>query len=153
VDPLAVAQRIFVKFLTNGNVKSAEILNKLRAQFGDETLSGSQVYDRNKSFKEAQTEVENMRRLQLLQRKLRPELLGLSMRLIHRLADRTTNHQLSLLFEATSRPSKVSLSFKSTRSLSQKRQLCPGQRASAQRRCDSRYIGGNALRGSHPPPP
>jgi len=34
----AFAQRIIVKFLTNDNLKAAEILTGLRAQFGDETL-------------------------------------------------------------------------------------------------------------------
>jgi len=33
VLPSAVAQRIIVKFLTNENVKPAEILKRLRAQF------------------------------------------------------------------------------------------------------------------------
>jgi hypothetical protein len=45
VVPLTVAQRIIVKFLTNENVKLAEILMTFRAQFGDETLSRTQVYD------------------------------------------------------------------------------------------------------------
>jgi hypothetical protein len=44
VVPSAVAQCIIVKFLTNKQVKHYEILNKLRAQFGDETLSITQVY-------------------------------------------------------------------------------------------------------------
>jgi hypothetical protein len=41
-------------------VKPAEILTILRAQFGDEILSRTQVYDWNKSFKENWTQVENM---------------------------------------------------------------------------------------------
>jgi hypothetical protein len=45
VVPSAVAQRIIVKFLTNKNVKPAEIVNRLRAQFGSETLSRTQLYD------------------------------------------------------------------------------------------------------------
>jgi hypothetical protein len=44
VVPLAVAQHI-VKFLTNKNVKPAEILTILRAQFSDETLSRIQMRD------------------------------------------------------------------------------------------------------------
>jgi hypothetical protein len=51
-------------------VKPADILNRLRAQFDDETLSRTHVYDCSKSFKEGKTEVENMRKLYLLQRKL-----------------------------------------------------------------------------------
>jgi hypothetical protein len=43
--PSAVAQRIVVTFLTNENVKPAKILMRLRAQFGDETLSRTRVYD------------------------------------------------------------------------------------------------------------
>jgi hypothetical protein len=38
VVPLAVAQCIIVKFLTNKSMKPTEILMRLRAQFGDETL-------------------------------------------------------------------------------------------------------------------
>jgi hypothetical protein len=33
------AQPVIVKFITNKNVKHAEILKKPRAQFGDEVLS------------------------------------------------------------------------------------------------------------------
>jgi len=36
---------IIVKFLTNENVKPAEILTRLRAQLGDEMLFRTQVYD------------------------------------------------------------------------------------------------------------
>jgi len=56
---VAVAQRI-VTFLTNENVKPAETLITLRAQFGDETLSGTQVYYWSKLLKEGRTESENM---------------------------------------------------------------------------------------------
>jgi glucan biosynthesis protein len=52
VVPSAVAQRIMVKFVTNENVKPAEILMRLRAQFGDETLSRTLVYYWSKSFRE-----------------------------------------------------------------------------------------------------
>jgi hypothetical protein len=101
VVPSADAQRIVVKFLTNGNVKPTEILMTLRAQFGDEPLSKSQMYDWSKSFKERRTEVENMRRLHLMKVKLWPRFLRFSGRLIHRFYDRKTNHQRSLLFEAS----------------------------------------------------
>jgi hypothetical protein len=40
VVPMAVAQRIIVKFLTNENVKSAEILIRLRAQFDVKSSQG-----------------------------------------------------------------------------------------------------------------
>jgi hypothetical protein len=46
-----VAQLIIVTFLTNENVKRAETLKTHREQFGDETLSRTQVYDCDKSFK------------------------------------------------------------------------------------------------------
>jgi len=51
VVPSAVVQCIIVKFLTNKNMKPAEILMILRAHFGDETLSKTQVCNWNKSFK------------------------------------------------------------------------------------------------------
>jgi len=61
---------LFITFLTIENVKPVEILTRLRAQFGDATLSRIQVYEWNKSFKEGRTEAENIWRLQLLQGKL-----------------------------------------------------------------------------------
>jgi hypothetical protein len=85
----AVAKCIIVKFLTNKNVKCAEILKRLRAEFGDQTLSRTQVYDWSTSFKKGWTEVENMQRLHLL-------LGEFSL-----FCDRTTNHLGSLLFKAT----------------------------------------------------
>jgi hypothetical protein len=60
VVPSAVAQRTVIKHLTNENVKPGEILKRLKAQFGDKTLSRTQMYDWSKSFKEGLTEVENM---------------------------------------------------------------------------------------------
>jgi hypothetical protein len=66
----AIVQRIVVKFQTNENVKPLEILMRLRAQLDDETLLRTQMYDWNKSFKEGRTEVENMRRLNLLKGKI-----------------------------------------------------------------------------------
>jgi hypothetical protein len=60
VVPSAVVQHIIVKFLTNENVKPAEVLTRFRAQFSDEMIPQIQVYDWSKSFKEGQTEVENM---------------------------------------------------------------------------------------------
>ena len=43
--PLSVAQRVIIRFLANEGVKSAEILTRLQAQFGDATLSRTQVFD------------------------------------------------------------------------------------------------------------
>jgi hypothetical protein len=51
VVPSEVAQSI-AKFLTNENVKTVEILMRLTTEFGDETLSRTQVCDWSKSFKE-----------------------------------------------------------------------------------------------------
>jgi hypothetical protein len=67
----AVAQRVIIKFLTNEKVKSAEVLMRFRAQFGDEMLSRTQVYGWSKSFTEGRTELGNVRRLHLLRRKFR----------------------------------------------------------------------------------
>jgi hypothetical protein len=47
-----------------------------RAQFGDETLSRTQVYDRSRSFKEGWIEVENLERLHLLEGRLWPAFFG-----------------------------------------------------------------------------
>jgi hypothetical protein len=66
--PSAVVQSI-VTFLTNENVKPADILKRFSVEFGDETLSRAQIYDWSKSFKEDRKMVENMRTLHLLQEK------------------------------------------------------------------------------------
>jgi hypothetical protein len=58
--PWAVEQRVIVKFITNENLKPAEILTRLTAQFGDKTPSRTQVYDWSKSFKEGGTDVEKV---------------------------------------------------------------------------------------------
>jgi hypothetical protein len=57
VVPSNVAKRITVKFISNEKIKPAEILRRLRAQFGDGTLSRTQVYDWSKYFKKCRTEV------------------------------------------------------------------------------------------------
>ena len=57
--PASVAQRIIIKFLAKEGVKSSEILTKLLAQFGEETLSKTQVYEWSRKFKEGREKVEN----------------------------------------------------------------------------------------------
>jgi hypothetical protein len=74
VVPSALSQCVTVKFLTDGNLKLAEILTRPRAHFGD--VSSTQVYDWSESLKENRTGVENMRRLRFLQGKLRPTFFG-----------------------------------------------------------------------------
>jgi hypothetical protein len=53
VVPSAVAQRIIVTFLINENVKHAKIMTRhgLRARFGNEMLSRTQVCEWSKLFK------------------------------------------------------------------------------------------------------
>jgi hypothetical protein len=72
-------------------------------------------------------------------------ILRFPRRLIHRFSDITTNHQLSLLFEASYMLIKAIISFKTRRSISQKRLSPPRQCASAHRRCDNRNIEGTAM--------
>ena len=55
----AIAQRIIVKFLTNEGVIPSKILTRLRAQFGDMTLSSTQVYDWASKFKGGREAAEN----------------------------------------------------------------------------------------------
>ena len=55
--PPAVAQCIIIKFLTDEGVKPSEILTRLTAQFGETTLSRTQVFDWAKKFKEGQQAV------------------------------------------------------------------------------------------------
>jgi hypothetical protein len=62
VVPSALAQSLIIKFVTNENVKPAEILMIFRAQFGEGMLSRIQAYYWTKSFNVGDTEVENMLR-------------------------------------------------------------------------------------------
>ncbi|KAJ8950721.1 hypothetical protein NQ318_012802, partial [Aromia moschata] len=48
--PSSVAQRIIIKFLSREGIKPAEILRRLTAQFGDETLSRPRVFAWHKEF-------------------------------------------------------------------------------------------------------
>jgi hypothetical protein len=52
----SASQLNIVKFISNKNVKAAEILIRHSAQFGDETLSQTQMYGWNQSFKEGQAD-------------------------------------------------------------------------------------------------
>jgi hypothetical protein len=54
IVPSSVTQRVIVKFLTNENVKAAEILMRLRAQFSYGEFSRTQVCDWSKSLKKAE---------------------------------------------------------------------------------------------------
>lgn len=55
----SVAQRIIIKFLARENVKPAEILQRLRQQFGENTLSQARVFYWHKTFSEGREKVEN----------------------------------------------------------------------------------------------
>jgi hypothetical protein len=70
VVPSGVMQCLIFKIITNKNLKRAEILERLREQFVDETLLRTRVYDWSKSFKEGRKKVENMRKLLFLQGQL-----------------------------------------------------------------------------------
>jgi hypothetical protein len=60
VFPSAVALGITVTFVTKENVKPFEVLTRLRAQFGHETLWRIQMYLWSNSFKEGRTEFKDM---------------------------------------------------------------------------------------------
>ncbi|KAJ8954906.1 hypothetical protein NQ318_016846 [Aromia moschata] len=57
--PSSVAQRIIIKFLSREGIKPAEILRRLTAQFGDETLSRPRVFAWHKEFGQGREKVEN----------------------------------------------------------------------------------------------
>ena len=48
--PITIAQRVVIKFLTNENVGSNEIWRRVRAQYGESTLSKTQVKFWHKEF-------------------------------------------------------------------------------------------------------
>jgi hypothetical protein len=92
-----VTKPIIVEFLTNEDVKPAEFLLELRAEFDYGTLPRIRVYKYSKSFKEGRTEVENERRLYLLQGMLWQVFFG-TLKDSHRFSDDTKKHQRMLLF-------------------------------------------------------
>lgn len=57
--PVSVAQRIIIRFLVNEGVKPSEVLTRLQAQFGDDTLSKTQVFDWATKFWDGRDRVEN----------------------------------------------------------------------------------------------
>jgi hypothetical protein len=54
-----VAQCCIIKFLVKEKVKPAEVLHRLNAQYGEETLSHASVYDWYK-FSEGHNEVSHL---------------------------------------------------------------------------------------------
>jgi hypothetical protein len=106
---------------------------RLRAQFGDETLSRTLVYYWSKSFRECWTEAENMRRLHLhlLLGKLWPALFRTFKASYSSIFWQNNEPPTQLIIRSFKRPNKESLSFKTTRSISQKRLSPPRQRAFA----------------------
>ncbi|KAJ8936702.1 hypothetical protein NQ318_002444 [Aromia moschata] len=59
VVPSSVAQRNVIKFLSIEGVRPFDILTRLQAQFGDETLSKMQSYEWHKRFSARRERVEN----------------------------------------------------------------------------------------------
>jgi len=55
----SVAQRVIIKFLAKEDVEPAEILRRLREQFGEQTLSKTQVYDWHKQCSNGREAVQN----------------------------------------------------------------------------------------------
>lgn len=55
----SIAQRIIIKFLAREGVKPSEILWRLTAQFEENTLSRTQVFDWHKHFTKGREKVEN----------------------------------------------------------------------------------------------
>ena len=49
--PVTIAQRVVIKFLTNENVGPNEIWRRLRAQYGESTLSKTRVKFWHKEFR------------------------------------------------------------------------------------------------------
>ena len=57
--PITTAQRVVIKFLTNENVGPNEIWRRLRAQYGESTLSKTQVKFWHKEFRGGRDDVQN----------------------------------------------------------------------------------------------
>jgi hypothetical protein len=54
-----MGQRVVIKFLVNEGVKPADIYRRLKAQYGDETLSRSKTSEWCKRFKDGRTSVSD----------------------------------------------------------------------------------------------
>ena len=52
-------ERVVIKFLVNEGVKPADIYRRLKAQYGDETLSRSKTFEWCKRFKDGRTSVSD----------------------------------------------------------------------------------------------
>ena len=57
--PITTAQRVVIKFLSNENVGPNEIWRRLRAQYGESTLSKMQVKFWHKEFRGGRDAVQN----------------------------------------------------------------------------------------------
>lgn len=57
--PVDVKQRCIIKFLVKEKVKPAEVLRRLEAQFGEQTLSRERVYDWCRQFSKGRSLVTN----------------------------------------------------------------------------------------------
>jgi len=52
-------QHVVMKFLVNEGVKLADMYRRLQAQFGDETLSRSKIFEWCKHFKDGRTSISD----------------------------------------------------------------------------------------------
>jgi len=59
--PITIAQRVVMKFLTNENTGPNEIQRRLREQYGESTLSKTQVKFWHKEFHRGRDAVQNTR--------------------------------------------------------------------------------------------
>jgi len=143
------AAHIIIKFLTNENVKSAEIVMRLRAQFGDGTLWRTRTYDpRVGNLKKAEQRFKICEDYTFCTVSYGQCILEILWRLIHQFSDRTKNHQRRLIFELLKELIKPTFPSK-RRDRSVKRFLSPSrQLASAHRCCDNGNIEGNVLGGT-----
>ena len=57
--PITIAQCVVIKFLTNENVGPNEIWRRLRAQYGESTLSKMQVKSWHKEFRGGRDAMQN----------------------------------------------------------------------------------------------
>jgi len=57
--PITIAQRVVIKFLTNENVGPDEIWRRLRPQYGESTLSKTQMKFCHKEFRGGRDAVQN----------------------------------------------------------------------------------------------
>jgi hypothetical protein len=101
VAALAVAYSIMVKFITNENVKLAEILIRPKYSSVMKRSRGPRFMTGVSHEKKTEQKLKTCEDYTFCRERYGQRFLGLLRRLINRFSDRTTKHHCSLLYQAS----------------------------------------------------